>query len=92
MKTTDRLLEANAIGRASSLLEQMNCRLATGTRGWREKQKTDWETLRQIANQMIARQELVPAPEPERDEPLLHDVSKRWDGELNNRPGTEQNP
>lgn len=63
MKTTDRLLEANAIGRASSLLEQMNCRLATGTRGWREKQKTDWETLRQIANQMIARQELLETPE-----------------------------
>lgn len=63
MKTTDRLLEANAIGRASALLEQLNTRLAAGSRGWREKQKTDWETLRQIANQMIARQELLETPE-----------------------------
>lgn len=30
--------------------------------------------------------------EPERDEPALHDVSRRWDGGLHNRPGDERNP
>lgn len=68
MKTTDRLLEANAIGRASSLLEQLNTRLAAGSRGWREKQLSDWQSLRAICNQMIARQELLEtleAPQPE---------------------------
>lgn len=29
---------------------------------------------------------------PERDEPALHDVSRRWDGDLHNRPGDERNP
>lgn len=32
---------------------------------------------------------VVPEPEPERDEPALHDVSARWDGGLHNRPATE---
>lgn len=93
MKTSDRLLEANAIGRASSLLEQLNTRLAAGSRGWREKQLSDWQSLRAICDRMIGKVAIVEVnSEPERDEPLLNDVSKRWDGELNNRPGTEHNP
>lgn len=55
MKQSERILEAQIIGQATTLLEQMNTRLAAGGRNWGEKQHCDWQRLRQLCNQTIAR-------------------------------------
>jgi hypothetical protein len=71
MKLNERIMEAQAIGRATSLLEQMNTRISVAGKGWRDKQRGDWETLRQIANQQVARVELLDKPEPVNETPEL---------------------
>ena len=62
MKTTDRLQEAQAIGKATMMLETMNTRLAASNRGWVQKQLADWQSLRQLCNQQIARATLPASP------------------------------
>lgn len=69
--TTDKLEQAGAIARATGLLENMQSRLAVGSKGWREKQLADWQSLRQIANQQIAKAELLEKPEQAQEQPQL---------------------
>lgn len=63
-KFSDKMAEAQDIARATALLEQLNTRLSVGGRNWREKQTQDWCALRQIANNQIARAELLESPVP----------------------------
>lgn len=55
MKNSQRLQEASAIGRATNILEQMNTRLATGGRNLAVRQLSDWQSLRVICEQQIAK-------------------------------------
>ena len=54
----DRRLQTVSIADATALLESMNTRLAVAGPNWRVKQLIEWQQLRSICNQCIARIEL----------------------------------
>ena len=71
MKNSERLQQAQALGRCAALVEQMNTRLGNGGRNWQEKQQADWLSLRQICNQQIAKAELLDKPSETPEQPPL---------------------